>query len=275
MSAMNFPALLKYWRGRHGLSQLDMALEAGISPRHLSYLETGRARPSEAMVLRLMRTLNVSLRQQDEALAAAGFPPRFTETDSSELPAEIQSAIAHMLRQHEPFPLMVMSADYRILQRNAAASRLLETLVRDRDALASPTLDMAALVLDPRLAREAFCDWEAVAQAMISRLQRELLRSADQRLAVLLDRALGYPGVSPRWRYAGETQAMDAVLPIRLQHDGIQLRFLTTLARFSAPGMAAVEEIQLESYFPLDDATRHWCHQSAGERPGPGARSTG
>ena len=259
MSDRLFAALLKYWRGRNGLSQLDLALSADISARHLSYLETGRAKSSEAMVLRLFSTLGVPLRHQNDALVAAGFARRFDEPALTELPLPIRAAIAQMLRQQQPFPMTVLSADYRIIDRNAAADAVFSRLVADPLRLSSGPVDMVALIFDPALARGAFCDWPTTARRVLGRLQREVLRTGDERLAILLERALQYPGVLPDWRHPDDATLLDATLEVRLQRGDLKLGFLTTLTAFTSPGTVSLEELRLESYFPLDEQTRRFC----------------
>jgi len=267
MSDRLFPALLKYWRGRSGLSQLDLALAADVSSRHLSYLETGRSKPSDAMVLRLFSTMGVPLRHQNEALVAAGFARRFDEPAPTDFPAPVRAAIAQMLHQQEPFPMTVLAADYRIVDRNAAADAVFSLVVADPARLASGPLDMVALIFDPALARDAFIDWPSTARRVLGRLQRELLRTGDERLGALLDRALQYPGVDPAWRHPDDTDGVDATLEVRLQRGALKLGFLTTLTAFTSPGTVSLEEIRLESYFPLDDATRGFCTSLSSRRP--------
>lgn len=268
MSDRLFPALLKYWRGRSGLSQLDLALAADVSSRHLSYLETGRARPSEAMVLRLFSTMDVPLRHQNEALVAAGFARRFDEPALAALPAPVQAAIAQMLRRQEPFPMTVLAADYRIVDRNAAADAVFSRIVAEPERLSSAPLDMVALIFDPALARDAIVNWPTAARRMLHRLQRELLRTGDRRLGVLLGRALAYPGVDPSWRHPDDADRADAVLEVRLQRGDLKLGFLTALTAFTSPGTVSLEELRLESYFPLDDVTREFCSSLASRRDG-------
>lgn len=263
MSDRLFAALLKYWRSRSGLSQLDLALAADVSSRHVSYLETGRAQPSQAMVLRLFSTLGVPLRHQNEALAAAGYARRFEEPALTELPQPIRAAIAQMLRQQQPFPMTVLAADYRIVDRNAAADAVFSRVVADPARLFAGTVDMIALIFDPALARGAFRDWPVTARRVLGRLQRELLRTGDERYSVLLDRALQYPGVEPGWRHPDDSDRVDATLEIRLQQGDLNLGFLTTLTSFTSPGTVSLEELRLESYFPLDEATRQFCESVA------------
>ena len=271
MSERLFPALLKYWRGRCGLSQLDLALAADVSARHLSYLETGRAMPSEAMVLRLFATMGVPLRHQNEALVAAGFTRRFDEPAMAELPAPVRAAIAQMLRQQEPFPMMVLSADHHVIDRNVAADNVLAHVVADPARLKSTPLDMVSLIFDPALARPAFVEWPVTARRVLARLQRELLRTGDARMGALIDRALRYPGVDPSWRHPDDRDRVDATIEVRLQRDTVKLAFLTTLTSFSSPGTVSLEEMRLESYFPLDEGTREqceaWASADAATRP--------
>ena len=127
-----FPAVLRYWRGRRGWSQLDLALEARVSARHISFLETGRAQPSREMVLRLGETLGLSLRDRNAMLRAADFPHAFEEPAfEGGLPAPLANAIDRMAAQHEPYPLAVMTRHYDLLRANGGATRLLRRLIAD------------------------------------------------------------------------------------------------------------------------------------------------
>lgn len=258
-----FPALLKYWRGRSGLSQLDLALAADVSVRHLSCLETGRAQPSESMVLRLLATLNVPLRHQNDALIAAGFAAHFLDPALDSLPDAVQSAMDRMLQQQEPFPMTVLAADYKILQHNAAARRVFGQFTANPQLLSPQSVDMFALILDPALGKPFVRDWHTVARHMLTRLQRELSRSGDVRLASLLDRAMQYPGVESSWRYPDEDAKTYSTLEVWLQRDGLTLGFMTTLTAFSSPGNVLLDELRLESYFPLNEATRVACERLA------------
>src|SRR5262249_53026664 len=155
-----FPALLRHWRTRRGHSQLDLALAADVSSRHLSFLETGRAQPSREMVLRLAATLQVPLRDQNALLRAAGFADEFAEPDANGgPPPSIAGAIERMLAQHEPFPLTVLDRGYTVLRANEGGTRILSRFVLDPAALGSPP-NVFALLFDPRLARPFVVDWE-------------------------------------------------------------------------------------------------------------------
>ncbi len=270
MSDLLFPALLKFWRGRHGQSQLDLALAAGVSARHISFLESGRATPSIDMVLRLMAALDVPLRHQNEALRAAGFEPRFPEPELGAISPAIDWAIERMLQQQEPYPLTLLAAEYRIVKKNSAASRLFESFVQEPARAVEP-LDMFSLLFDPGLARAFVVEWEQLAGKMLARLHREVLHGGDARLGSLLERALRYPGVNAQWRRPDLSTSIDSTLEVWLQRDGLRVGFMTTITVFSAPRLVTLDELRIESYFPLDEATRCACERLAGAKPAPSA----
>ncbi|HKO93970.1 MAG TPA: helix-turn-helix transcriptional regulator [Polyangiaceae bacterium] len=259
MSTRLFSALLKYWRGRRGLSQLDLALHAGLSARHLSFLESGRAQPSEPMALRLLEALDVPLRDRNEALLAAGFQAHFPDPTLAAIPPAIDAALLRMMQMQEPYPLLVISAEANVLRSNRAATALFERFVAEPAALELP-LNMFSLVFDSRLMRPFLSNWPAVARQMLARLQRESLqRGGDARLQALTERVLHYPGVPAAWHAPDFTEDVDPVFTIQLQRGELRLAFFTTLTSFSSPRVVALEELRIESCFPLDQATRDFC----------------
>jgi transcriptional regulator with XRE-family HTH domain len=259
-----FPALLKYWRGRRGLSQLDLALAAEVSARHISFLESGRARPSAEMVLRLLHTLDLPLRTQNEGLRAAGFEPRFGEAGPETIPPEIDHAIVRMMAQQEPFPLTVLSGAYQIVEANESARRVFRLFTGDDARRDEPAADMFELVFDPGRLRPFVANWPQLARGMLARLHREVLQAPlDQRLSALLARALRYPEVPPEWRRPDFAEELGGTLAVRLRRGDLDLSFLTTVTTFSAPRAVAVEELRIESAFPLDERTRLGCEDLA------------
>jgi transcriptional regulator with XRE-family HTH domain len=261
MSTTLFPALLRYWRKQRGLSQLDLAVEAEVSARHVSFLETGRARPSAEMVLRLLSALSVPLRAQNEALRAAGCEPRFPEPGIDALEPELQAAIAQMMAQHEPFPLTVLGGDFRVLRSNRGAQAFFRAFCAEPELIAEAP-DMFSLFFDPRLVRPFVIDWPRVAFQMLSRLQRELLqRSGDERLQALLARIMAYPDLPDGWREPDFSVKVPATQSLRVARSESSLGFLVTVTKFSAPQQVLLEELSIESCFPLDDATRATCER--------------
>ncbi len=261
-----FSALLKYWRGQRGMSQLDLALAADVSARHVSFLESGRASPSEGMVLRLMATLAVPLRDQNEVLRAASFAPRFSEPPLDAMAPPIDFALSRMLAQQEPFPMVVMDLAYGVLRTNGAAQRVFSHFVQDPERLSAP-LNLYALVFDPELARPFIQNWPQVGQHMMARLHREALsRPNDARLWALLDTVVAYPNVPQAWRQPDFATTGEATFSLVLERGALVLRFFMVVTAFSAPQQITLEELRLESYFPVDEATRLTCESLATER---------
>jgi transcriptional regulator with XRE-family HTH domain len=260
-----YPALLKHWRSRRGLSQLDLALAANVSARHLSFLETGRAQPSREMVLRLGATLDVPLRDQNDILRAAGYPAEFAELDvGRELPEGVSRALERMFAMQHPFPITLLDRRYDVVRVNDAGTRILARFVADPSAMPL-RLNPLALLFDPRLARPFVVDWERVAHLMVARLHREtLMRPTQPDLASLLRSLFEYPGVPETWRQPDFTSPSDATLSLRLRRDDLELAFITTMTAFSAPQNVTLEELRIESYFPLDEATERACENLAG-----------
>lgn len=263
MSREMFPAILRYWRGRRGLSQLDLALAADVSARHISFLESGRARPSQEMVLRLASSLGLTLREQNDALRSAGFRPRFAEPELDQISPAVDWAIDRMLEQQEPYPLTVLSRDYKLLRTNRGAARIFELFTAE-PGLLSEKPDMYALIFDPRLARPFIIDWNRAAGYMVARLHREALQDAtDPRLGALLDRVLQYPGVAAEWRHPDFGTDVDNTLSVWLRRGDLAVGFMTTLTVFSTPRLVTLEEVRLESYFPADANTQEVCQRLA------------
>jgi len=252
-----FCALLKYWRGRRGLSQLDLAATAEISSRHLSFLETGRAKPSQEMVLRLAATLDVPLRDRNSLLREAGFPAHFPEPtlDALNDPA-IEHALARMLRQQEPYPMILLDRTYEVLRVNEAAQRFFGAVLGGelvgRNAL--------YVLFDPGLLRPYVVDWQDVGHEVVLRLQREtLFNPHDARLCEVLARLLEYPEVPEAWRRPDFSRASARAVQLRFRLGEQELGFVTTMTRFHAPHNVTLDELQIESYFPQDDATQRLC----------------
>jgi transcriptional regulator with XRE-family HTH domain len=243
------------------MSQLDLALAADISARHLSFLETGRSQPSREMVLRLGATLGVPLRDQNVMLDSAGYAAEFAEPSfDSGLPESISSAIERMLAQHEPFPMVVLNRRYDVLRMNTGAGNVLARFLADPSALGEPP-NVLRTLFDPRLGRPFVIGWESVARSLLSRLHREALeRPGDRELEQLLRHIFEYPDVPDVWRKPDFSVPSEPVLGVQLARDDLRLSFLTTLTVFNAPQNVTLEEVCLESYFPLDGATERACH---------------
>ncbi|MEM7118925.1 MAG: helix-turn-helix transcriptional regulator [Chloroflexota bacterium] len=256
-----FPALLKYWRKQRGLSQLDLALAADVSARHISFLETGRAQPSEEMLLRLATTLNVPLRNQNEMLSSANFLPRFTAPNhDTELSPAVDRALRLMMAQHEPFPIFVMNLSYDVLRISGSTRRLLAQFVKEPDVLTLP-LNPYRLLFDPHLLRPAVVNWEKIARDLLSRLHREALHHPEKvALREMVEEIESYPDVPIEWRQPDFSTLDDAAYAIHFRTEQMEVAFLTTITTFSSPGNITLEELRIESYFPLDEETERICY---------------
>ena len=265
--SMVFPALLKYWRGVRGMSQLDLALAADVSTRHLSFLETGRSKPSQEMVLRLSATLGIPMREQNALLAASGFDKVFGSAEpGSSLDPVLDQALSRMMTQQEPYPLTVMDRHYNLISGNQASTRLFAKILGDRAAgiaaLGPPNI--LRLTFSPLGFRPDIVNWESLARQLLIRLQREVLQNpADRRLAELLDELVGSPGLPDDWQTPDFGLASVPTLNLRFRCAGEEIAFLTTLTIFNAPQNVMLEELHIESYFPLDEVSERVCRELA------------
>jgi hypothetical protein len=218
------------------------------------------------MALRLLDALDVPLRDRNEALGAAGFAARFPDPTLAAIPPAIDAAILRMMEMQEPYPLTVISPEANVLRSNRAATTLFTRFVAEPSAIELP-LNMFSLVFDPRLMRSFISNWPAVARQMLARLQRESLqRGGDARLGALATRLFAFPDVPQAWHEPDFTADVDPVFSIQLRRDDIHLAFFTTLTTFSSPRTVTLEELRIESSFPLDQATREFCEAHATPR---------
>ena len=247
----HFGELLRDWRQRRRLSQLDLASEAELSTRHLSFVETGRARPSREMVLRLSDALELPLRSRNGLLIAAGFAPSFPErplgdADSSEARALVQ----RILDGHTPFPALAVDRHWHLVARNDAAGALMAGV--EAHLLEPPVnvlrVSLHAQGLAPRIANLA--DWK---RHILERLRHQISQSGDPVLEALSEELRSYPAPASRApsAYGG---ALIAV-PLLLDSPVGQLSFISTTTIFGTPVEVTLSELAIESFFPADAAT--------------------
>jgi transcriptional regulator with XRE-family HTH domain len=259
-----FPALLRHWRSRRGLSQLDLSISAEVSSRHISFLETGRAQPSREMVLVLGGALDIPFRDQNVLLRAAGFTEQFPEPPWQEgLPPQIERVLSFMLEKQEPFPMVVLSHAHDIVRANRAALRVFSRFVAEPAGAAQP-MNLVRMLFDPKGARPFVREWERVARALLSQLQREALaRPSDAAVNALLAEVMTYPDV-PKSFHAPDFAALaEPTLSVVLARDDLTLSFVTTVTVFNTPQSVTLQELRIESYFPLDAQTERACETLA------------
>lgn len=270
-----FPALLKHWRGQRGLSQLDLALSAGVSSRHVSFLETGRSSPSAEMVLRLGTTLGVPLRHVNAMLRAAGHDPVYAE-DSGGLPEPVRRAVELLKEHQEPYPLVLIDRAYQVLDVNRGALRLFGALLDlpvppeglPPEAVASLGLNLGRMCFDPASAQPYLANFDEVGRQFLWRLQREVLADPDDgALRALLDELLALPTVDPGWREVDLSVPSDPALAVHLRKGALDLRFFTLVTAFQAPQNVALEELRVETWFPYDAATAEACRRLVEAQP--------
>jgi transcriptional regulator with XRE-family HTH domain len=253
-------ALLREWRAARRLSQLELALEAGVSSRHLSYVESGKAQPSRDMVALLADALGMPLRERNALLVAAGYAPEYAETalTTPEL-APVRHAIELILEHQEPYPAFVINRRWDVLQANRAAARIAAHL-----GVHSAHSNMIRQLCDPNDLRAHVTNWEEVAGDLIRHLHDEIaVNRSDGELRALLDEALRYPGIPASWRTRQLGAIPAPLLTTEFLKNGERLRFFGTLTTFGTPRDVTLEELRIECSFPIDEVTAERCRALA------------
>jgi transcriptional regulator with XRE-family HTH domain len=263
--ARSFPDLLREWRQRRRLSQLDLACRADVSAKHLSFLETGRAAPSREMVLRLAEQLDVPLRQRNALLGAAGYAPLYPERplDDPSL-AAARRAVDLVLKGHLPYPALAVDRHWNLVAANDAVAPL---LAGADPALLRPPANVLRLSLHPAGLAPRIVNLTAWRSHLLQRLGHQVEVSADPALAGLLNELLAYPppgrgagDADPNADHSSDEPAADVeyggiVVPLRLRFGGTVLNLFSTTTVFGTPVDVTLAELALEAFYPADDAT--------------------
>jgi len=249
--------LLRLWREVRGTSQLGLALETGMSQRHLSFIESGRSVPSRQALASIVQSLDVPLRERNAVFLAAGYAPVYSEApwNTSEMHG-ITRALDRMLRQHDPYPAMVMDRHWTVLTTNASTPRFFGSFI-DMAARKEPR-NMLHLIFDPDGMRPFVMDWETVAKSLIQRVYREAIgRVLDEQTHALLDELFAYPGVDASWRLRGSTASAPnlPMIPMGFKKNGKVLNYFSLVTTVGAPQSVAAQELRIESMFPSDEET--------------------
>lgn len=246
-------AMLREWRTRRRMSQLDLASEAEISQRHLSFVESGRATPSREMVLHLAEQLAIPLRQRNQLLLAAGFAPSFNERsldDPSLAPA--MAAVNLVLKGHEPYPAIAVDRHWNLIAGNASIGPFLEGIA-DQSLLAPP-VNVLRLSLHPRGLAPRILNLNEWRAHLIDRLKRQNDAVADPVLAGLEKELLSYPG-APQSGRSPQPDPMAIAHPLRIWQGDAILSFISTITVFGTPLDVTLSELAIESFFPADEKT--------------------
>jgi transcriptional regulator with XRE-family HTH domain len=244
--------LLRAWRERRRLSQLQLSVQADISTRHLSFVETGRSRPTSDMILRISEHLDVPLRERNGLLLAGGYAPVYPENglDAPHMTA-VRTALRQVLTGHEPYPAVAVDRDWNLVDANDSVALFLDGV---SDELIAPPMNVLRLSLHPRGMAPRIVNLGEWRAHLLSRLARQATVTADPGLGELHDELREYPcdQAEPEIELPGPGQV---VVPLRYRHEGHELAFFSTTTVFGTPLDVTVAELALESFFPADQTT--------------------
>ena len=257
-TAIAFPDACRQWRQYRKLSQLELALAAEVSQRHVSWLETGRSQPSREMVLRLSDALDIPLRERNVLLRAAGFAPVYRESDLDDpMMAPVSDALSRILTHHEPLPAFVVDRLWNVRQQNNAATKLF-SLLGDPAAMnaalgGDESVNLALITLHPDGLRRYISNWDQAAPVFVRRLRGEALASGDARVQARFETFIEHAGPLPDTVSIGDP--LLPVLPLELDINGIRLSLFSVIATFGTPQDITTDELRIESFYPNDAAT--------------------
>ena len=252
-----FGPMLRAWRRRRGASQLALALQSGVSQRHVSFLESGRARPSREMVVQLSSALDVPLRQRNTMLLAAGFAPVYRESGlgAPEL-APVRQAIDRMLKQQEPYPAVVVDRLWNLLQANDAANAFTLFLFEGSPPAppAGKSANLLRWLLDPNALRPKLSNWEEVARHLVSTTYAEILADGGEPKALaFIEEVMAYPDVPASFRKLRFEERPAPVLTLDYIVGGRSLSVFTTISTLGTPQDVTLQEVRIECFFPADE----------------------
>lgn len=259
-----FGSLLRHWRLVRRVSQLALASQAGISGRHLSFLETGRAQPSREMVQLLATALDVPLAEQNNLLVAAGYAPIYGERELSAPELDhVRRALEFILKQQEPYPAIVFDGEWNITARNDAANRVF-ALFRITSATGRKAgRNAIRTIFHPEAMRQFIVNWEEYAGPLMQMLHREAADGLNVSAARLRDELLTYPGVPSRWEVADPLSVVSPMLTMRLKKDDLSLAFFKTLTTLAMPRDITLQQLRIECFYPADTITEETARRLA------------
>ncbi|MFJ3715236.1 helix-turn-helix domain-containing protein [Streptomyces sp. NPDC090057] len=254
--------LLRSWRERRRVSQLELALRADSSARHISFIETGRSRPSEEMVLRLAEHLEVPVRERNALLLAAGYAPRYPETplDDPAL-AALRDGMERLIQGYEPYPALVVDAGYTVVAANRGIALLLEGVAEE---LMTPAPNAMRLTLHPEGLAPRIRNLREWRGHLLAQMERQIALDRSDQLRALYEEVAGYPVPEDA---SGDEPAEPVAyfaLPLRIEHDGRVLSFVSSISTFNTPMDVTVAELAIETFLPADPATAKYLYTLAG-----------
>lgn len=249
-----FGVQLRNWRRLQGVSQLDVASLADVSQRHISFIESGRSRPSREMVIHLATSLDVPPREQNLMLTAAGHAPAYSETPLEELD-EIAEAVDYMLAAHEPHMAIAVDRRWDVIRANSIATRFMSALFPEPPSWAAP-MNVMRINFHPDGLRQHTVDWEASATRLLRRLERDAAsHPSDRELHALLAEVLDYPGVDQLQREP-RPEVGDLVVPITYRVGKDEISLFTTISIIGDAHDLTLAELRIETFWPVDERSR-------------------
>ncbi|MFD7912306.1 helix-turn-helix domain-containing protein [Streptomyces sp. NPDC059752] len=263
MTTTSVGTLLRAWRERRGISQLELAGRADSSSRHISFIETGRSRPSEEMVLRLAGHLDVPMRERNSLLLAAGYAPRYAHTALDDPAMEtLREGIARLLAGYEPYPALVVNAVYDVVAANRGIAMLLDGLP---EHLLTPPLNAMRITLHPEGLAPRIHNLKEWRGHLLAQMERQIALARSEPLRALYEEVSAYPVAErPGGDGVPEEPTAYIALPLVIEHDGHLLTFVSSIATFNTPMDVTVAELAIETMLPADPATVKYLHSLGG-----------
>ncbi len=257
-----FGNLLKHHRKQRNFSQLDLALASDVSQRHISFLESGRANPSQEMILQLATVLDIPLKEQNVMLSAAGFAPIYSERDLSSPEFEpIRKALDFILLSQTRSPMLIMDRYWNLIQSNPVSQRLMNWLINSDDLYnrfyVDGKINLMRLMFHPQGLKPFVTNWEETASHLIKRVYREAIANdKSQQPRQLYQEFMTYPDVPQLWKLSNSHTWQMPLLTVNFFKDGLNLNFFTAIATLGTPQDIMLQELRIETLFPADEITQ-------------------
>ena len=259
---ITFGNLLKHWRKQRNFSQLDLALASDVSQRHISFLESGRANPSQEMILQLATVLDIPLREQNIMLTTAGFPPIYSESDLSSPEFEpIRKALDFIMLSQTHSPVLVMDRYWNLIQSNSVSQQLINWLIDSQDLqnlfYIDGKINLMRLMLHPQGLKPFVVNWEEIGGNLIKRVYREALADGNnEQPKQLYQELLTYPDIPQLWKLSNSHTWQLPLLTLNLAKDGLKFNFFSAIATLGTPHDIMLQELRIETLFPADEVTQ-------------------
>lgn len=261
---LSFYDALKSWRKSRKMSQLDLAIEADVSQRHVSWLETGRAKPSREMVIKLAETLDIPHRERNRLLDLAGYAPLYRESQLDEPAMQmVRDVLQQMLENHDPYPAIVMDRFWNLKMKNSAADRMF-SLLGDPYELSSAIgckdeLNIAVLSMHPKGLRQFIQNFDDISLPFYYRLKRDALATKDEAVISLIESLSQY--LPEQLHDDISSGPLPPILPLQYSFAGVQLNLISVLSSFGSAQDVTARELQIETFYPADETTKRYFKQ--------------